>query len=145
MFVNVASFGGRLAFPLYSVYHATKWAVEGFSESLQYEVRPFGIRVKIIEPGPISTDFYDRSMDVTTTGQEATAYDAYASRILGKMTESGKRGAPPKRVAEVILKAADDRTTRLRYGVNTMGLLALRRVLPGRLFRAIVRTALEGR
>jgi NAD(P)-dependent dehydrogenase (short-subunit alcohol dehydrogenase family) len=50
--------GGRLTFPLYSVYHATKWAVEGFTESLDFELRPFNIRVKLIEPGPIKTDFY---------------------------------------------------------------------------------------
>jgi NADP-dependent 3-hydroxy acid dehydrogenase YdfG len=58
--VNVASVGGRVTFPLYSLYHATKWAVEGFSESLQYELEQFNIRVKIIEPGPIKTDFYGR-------------------------------------------------------------------------------------
>ena len=63
--VNVASVGGRITFPFYSLYHATKWAVEGFRESLQYELEQFNIRVKIIEPGPIKTDFYDRSQDVT--------------------------------------------------------------------------------
>src|SRR4029079_3659266 len=63
--VNVASMGGRITFPLYSVSHATKWAVEGFSESLQYEVSEFNIKVKIIEPGPIKTDFYTRSMSHT--------------------------------------------------------------------------------
>jgi NAD(P)-dependent dehydrogenase (short-subunit alcohol dehydrogenase family) len=47
--------GGRLTFPL---YNATKWAVEGFTESLDFELRPFNIRVKLIEPGPIKTDFY---------------------------------------------------------------------------------------
>src|SRR5215203_1194611 len=59
--VNVASVGGRMTFPLYSIYNSTKWAVEGFSEALQYEVEQFNIRIKIIEPGPIKTDFYDRS------------------------------------------------------------------------------------
>src|SRR5438128_7716934 len=56
--VNVASMGGRLTFPLYSLYHASKWALEGFSEALQFEIKEFGIKVKIIEPGPIKTDFY---------------------------------------------------------------------------------------
>ncbi len=55
--VNVASMGGRITFPLYSPYHGTKWAVEGFSEGLQFELEQFGIRVKIIEPGAIKTDF----------------------------------------------------------------------------------------
>ncbi len=62
--INVASMGGRLGFPLYSIYNSTKWAVEGFSESLHYELKPLNIRVKIIEPGVIKTDFYDRSLDL---------------------------------------------------------------------------------
>ncbi|MCY7272160.1 MAG: SDR family oxidoreductase, partial [Phormidesmis sp. CAN_BIN44] len=49
--INIASIGGKMAFPLYSLYHSTKWAVEGFSESLQYELEPFNIRVRVIEPG----------------------------------------------------------------------------------------------
>src|SRR5215216_677679 len=57
-FINISSMGGRITFPLYSVYHATKWAVEGFSESLQFELRQLNIKVKIVEPGPIKTDFY---------------------------------------------------------------------------------------
>jgi len=62
--VNVASLGGRVSFPFYSIYNSTKWAVEGFSEALRYELEPLHIRVKIIEPGPIKTDFYDRSQDL---------------------------------------------------------------------------------
>lgn len=62
--INVTSVGGIITFPIYSVYHATKWAVEGFAESLQYELKPFNIKVKNIEPGAIKTDFYDRSQDL---------------------------------------------------------------------------------
>lgn len=58
--INVASIGGRLAFPLTSAYHATKWAVEGLSESIRYELQQFNIQVKIIEPGGIRTNFIDR-------------------------------------------------------------------------------------
>jgi NAD(P)-dependent dehydrogenase (short-subunit alcohol dehydrogenase family) len=59
--INITGMGGLLAFPLYSVYHGTKWAMEGFSESLAYELRPLGIKVKCVEPGVIKTDFYSRS------------------------------------------------------------------------------------
>jgi len=55
--INISSVGGRMTFPLYSIYNASKWAVEGFSEALTYELRPFNIQIKIIEPGPIHTDF----------------------------------------------------------------------------------------
>ncbi|HXF43624.1 MAG TPA: SDR family oxidoreductase, partial [Pyrinomonadaceae bacterium] len=60
--IQIASVGGRLSFPLYSTYCATKWALEGFSESLAYELKEFGIKVKIVEPGPINTDFHKESM-----------------------------------------------------------------------------------
>ncbi len=63
--VNIASVAGRMGFPLFSLYNGTKWAVEGFSEALYYELKKLGIKVKIIEPGPIKTDFYGRSMDIT--------------------------------------------------------------------------------
>ena len=81
MIANVSSVGGRVTFPLYSLYHATKWGLEGFSEALQFELRPLNIRVKIIEPGPIKTDFYDRSMD-STSKQGLTAYDNYVARAM---------------------------------------------------------------
>jgi short-subunit dehydrogenase len=62
--INIASVEGSVTFPLYSLYHGTKWAVEGFSESLSFELRKFNIKIKIIEPRAIKTDFYDRSPDV---------------------------------------------------------------------------------
>jgi NAD(P)-dependent dehydrogenase (short-subunit alcohol dehydrogenase family) len=62
--VNISSVAGRATFPFYSLYHGTKWAVEGFSESLNFELAPFGIRVKLVEPGVIKTDFVTRSLDV---------------------------------------------------------------------------------
>lgn len=61
--VNISSIGGRMTFPLGSLYHGTKFAVEGLSEALHYELEPLGIRVKIVEPGMIATDFSGRSFD----------------------------------------------------------------------------------
>lgn len=87
--VNISSVGGRVTFPLYSLYHATKWAVEGFSESLQYELDEFNIRVKIIEPGPIKTDFYSRSQDLTKR-EGLTAYDALEARAMPGMKKPAR-------------------------------------------------------
>jgi short-subunit dehydrogenase len=129
--------GGRIAFPLYSLYHATKWAIEGFSESLQYELSPFGIRVKIIEPGPIKTDFYDRSMDVMSR-EGLVAYDHYVSKAMPNMQRAGASAPGPDVVANAIFHAASDLTSRLRYAPNARGILALRRLLPDGLFRALV-------
>jgi NAD(P)-dependent dehydrogenase (short-subunit alcohol dehydrogenase family) len=140
--INVASMGGRITFPLYSVYHATKWAVEGFTESLQHELRAFGVRVKIIEPGPIKTDFYDRSMDLVTK-PGLTAYDSYVARVMPNMQKAGATAPGGSLVAGVIFRAATDGSSRLRYSANATPILILRKLLPDRLFNAIVRLAVE--
>ncbi|MEZ5307778.1 MAG: SDR family oxidoreductase [Pyrinomonadaceae bacterium] len=138
--VNVASVGGRVTFPLYSLYHGTKWAVEGFSESLQHELRQFNIRIKIIEPGPIKTEFYERSMDIIKP-ENTDAYDGYVSRVLPKLEKAGMDAPGPEIVAEAIFKAATDRTFKLRYSANSKMLLTLRRILPDSLYSFVVRTA----
>lgn len=139
--VNVASVGGRITFPLYSLYHATKWAVEGFSESLQYELEQFKIRVKIIEPGPIKTDFYDRSQDLTAK-EGLTVYDDFIERVLPNMQKAGEDAPDGKIVATTIYEAITDGTTKLRYPVNTKGLLAARKFLPDSIFTKVIKSAL---
>jgi short-subunit dehydrogenase len=138
--INVASMGGRITFPLYSLYHASKWAVEGFSESLQHELKPFNIKVKIIEPGPIRTDFYDRSMDVMRK-EGLDAYDSYINKAMPNMNASGINGAPPEVVAKTIYKAAVSNNWKLRYpaDLNAKLILILRGVLPDRLFNGLIR------
>ncbi|MBI3661299.1 SDR family oxidoreductase [Candidatus Acetothermia bacterium] len=140
--INVTSMGGRITFPFYSLYHATKWATEGFSESLLFELKPLGIRVKLVEPGPIRTDFYRRSM-VIMNKPELKAYDELITRAMPNMQESGVKGASPEAVAKVIYRAATDNSWRLRYPVgSTAGLLLfLRRILPDRAFNGIIRRA----
>ncbi len=139
--VNVASVGGRMTFPLYSVYNSTKWAVEGFSESLQFELEQFNIRVKIIEPGPIKTDFYERSATFASK-DGLTAYDYFTGRVLPKMKEAGASAADGSIVAQTIYDAVTDGSKRMRYGVNTKGILAARRILPFRLFYSVIKNAL---
>ncbi|MGH9698929.1 MAG: SDR family oxidoreductase [Candidatus Acidiferrales bacterium] len=139
--VNVSSVAGRLTFPLYSLYHATKWGLEGFSEALQFELRPLNIRVKIIEPGPIKTDFYDRSMDLMSKPGLA-AYDDLASRAMPRMQKAGAGAPGPEVVARVIYKAVTDGSWKLRYPANGAALLALRRFMPESWFRGIIRLAI---
>jgi len=139
--VNVASVGGRITFPLYSLYHATKWAVEGFSESLQYEVEQFGIRVKIIEPGPIKTDFYDRSQELTRR-EGLTAYDSLIERAMPNMQKAGADAPEGSVVAQTIYEAVTDGTSKMRYGVNTKGILSARKLLPDNLFFKLVKGAI---
>lgn len=141
--VNVASIGGKMAFPLYSPYHATKWAVEGFSESLQYELRPLNIKVKIIEPGPIKTDFYSRSMAVARK-TELTDYNDYIDKVLPKM-QKPDIGSPPEVTAKVIYRAVTDNSWKLRYpaGGNAGLVLTLRKLLPDSLFQSMIRGGIE--
>jgi len=108
--INVASIGGRLAFPLISSYHATKWAVEGLSESIRYELRRFNIQVKIIEPGGIKTNFIGG-----TTWTSHPHYTDLVDRVKG-FSEGLNDSLPgPEGVAKTIYRAANDRSGRLRY------------------------------
>jgi short-subunit dehydrogenase len=137
--INVTSMGGRITFPFYSSYHGTKWAVEGFSESLQYELKPLNIRVKIVEPGPIKTDFYHRSM-IVTHHSAIIDYDSFFRRAMPNMQAAGEKGASPEAVASVIYRAATDNSWRLRYPAGRLSklLLFLHRILPDRVFNAMI-------
>lgn len=139
--INVASIAGKVAFPFASMYHLTKWAVEGFSESLHYELEKFNIKVKIIEPGPIKTDFYYRSLNHTT--YENTAYGTETKKILNIWNKFGERGCSPIKVAKIIFKAATSNGKKLRYPVNSMGVLYLRRILPDSFFNWIVKLIMK--
>jgi short-subunit dehydrogenase len=136
--INLASMGGRIGFPFYSVYNGTKWAVEGFSESLQYELRPFNIRIKIVEPGFIETDFYGRSMD-TFEDSSTGMYHSYLQSSKTKM--ENMKTSKPTVVAKVIFEAANDKSWKLRYTAGSYARLVslVRKLAPDQLFFSILR------
>lgn len=144
--INIASIGGRVSFPLYSLYHGTKWALEGISESLSFELKPFGIRVRIIEPGSIKTDFNSRSQDLADV-TEFRAYQEYTQRVTANIdaASSGAVTGTADQVAATIYKAATERGGRLRYptGGNAPVLLFLRRLLGDRPLMAAARVLFE--
>jgi NAD(P)-dependent dehydrogenase (short-subunit alcohol dehydrogenase family) len=142
--INITSMGGLITFPLYSLYHGTKWALEGFGESLQFELRPFNIKLKNVEPGAIKTDFYTRSMNVFKN-PAITDYDQY-EKVVFENTQSAEKNAPgPEVVAKKIFQAANDSSFRIRYAVGGQGplLLLMRKILPLGWFMGIVRMATE--
>lgn len=141
--INVASVAGKVTFPLYSLYHGTKFAVEGLSESLHYELRPFGIKVRIIEPGPIKTDFYERSMNVIR-GDDLHDYDKYFNKVFKNLQQFGDKGSKPEKVARKIYKAAVSKGKKLRYpiGGNAPALLFLRWLLPNQCLYFLIRKIL---
>ncbi|MCW3466401.1 SDR family oxidoreductase [Chitinophaga nivalis] len=114
--INVSSVGGRVTFPFSTLYHATKFAVEGLTESLQYELNPLGIRLKLVEPGGYKTDFAGRSMSYYGVGS-LTDYQPPFDQFLGKL-EQWPMSENLGEVAEAIYAAATDNSDKLRYPVG---------------------------
>ncbi|HIF0232828.1 TPA: SDR family oxidoreductase [Legionella pneumophila] len=140
LIINVSSMGGRIIFPFYSVYHATKWAVEGFTESLRFEVEPLGIRVKLIEPGAVKTDFYERSND-NSLKLSPEEYRKYTDIAFHNMNQAGRDGIDAQDVANVIYQAATDNSKKLRYPVGQKAklFLFLRRFATDSFFASLVK------
>ncbi|WP_305782786.1 SDR family oxidoreductase [Symbioplanes lichenis] len=118
--VNVSSIGGRLAFPLGTLYHGTKFAVEGLSESLAYELGAIGIRVKIVEPGGIKTDFGGRSLDFSNE-PAIPEYQPLVHNVLGALGPLVADGSEPSAIAEVVFRAVTDGSDQLRYAAGPDG------------------------
>ena len=112
--INVSSMGGKMTFPLGSLYHGTKFAVEGISESLRYEVEQFGGKVKIVEPGAIATDFAGRSFDFNHN-ENLSAYNNIVNKIMSAFPKMIKNASSVDIVPKVIFNAATDGSKQLRY------------------------------
>jgi NAD(P)-dependent dehydrogenase (short-subunit alcohol dehydrogenase family) len=128
--INISSIGGIMTIPAYSVYNSTKFAVEGLSEGLWYELGTFGIKVKLIEPGAIKTDFGGRSQDVWDVSR-VPDYAPFMDKVNAARAKYIASSSTPELVAEVIYKAAVDPSDRMRYsaGADAGRLIPLRRVL----------------
>ena len=104
--VNVSSIGGIIGVPLNSAYVGSKFALEGFSESIKYELEGFGIKVILIEPGAVNTNFLDNAKQAQTTMNPDSPYAEFSKKISEGVRESFKSSSSsPKQVAEVILSA----------------------------------------
>ena len=114
MIINISSMGGKMTFPLGSLYHGTKFAVEGISESLRYEVEQFGGKVKIVEPGAIATDFAGRSFDFNHD-ENLKEYHNIVSKITTVFPTMIKNASTTDVVTKVIFEAATDGKNKLRY------------------------------
>ncbi len=111
--INVSSLGGRVAWPLGSLYHASKFAVEGLSEALYFELEAVGIRIKVVQPGRVATDFNGRSVDINVD----PALVEYQSLIqaLTASTQRDHYRTEAQVPAQVIYNAATDGSTQFRY------------------------------
>jgi NAD(P)-dependent dehydrogenase (short-subunit alcohol dehydrogenase family) len=131
LFITTTSMGGLLTFPLSSVYHATKWALEGWSESMAFELNQFGIDIKTVSPGGIRTDFINRSLDTTSH----PAYDKLTEKLFAGIHEDNFSTA--EQIADVVYEAATDGKDKLRYvaGADAIALYAQRLELGDEAFR----------
>jgi NAD(P)-dependent dehydrogenase (short-subunit alcohol dehydrogenase family) len=142
--INISSIAGRIGLPLYSLYHASKYAVEGLTESLHYELHPFNIKVRLIEPGPVRTEFNGRSKDEILPPDDKR-YIALSQNASHFYNTTFKYAAQPKAVAKTIYKAAISRKGKLRYptGIHSRFFLFIHYILPGSWFRAFIKTLIN--
>ena len=141
--INISSIGGKFYEPMGAWYHATKFAVEGFSDSLRIELAPFGIDVVIIEPGPIRTEWNEISRESLTETSAGGAYEEQAAkvrRVLERADSSRLMSSKPDRVAKKIVVAAIANTPRARYpvGKGAGTIVRARRLLPDAVFDYVV-------
>lgn len=113
VFITTTSIGGLTAFPFNSVYHATKWALEGWSESMAFELSKFGIAIKTVSPGGIKTDFQGRSLDLA----KHPAYDALMAKAVAVFRSPARAASysTAEQIAQVVYEAATDGKDQLRY------------------------------
>jgi len=114
--VNIGSIAGKMTYPLGTMYNGTKFAVEGISEALRFELREIGVRVKLIEPGIIFTNFFDATE--FNNDESLAEYQPLVGKFAAAMDEVKKGGTEVGVVAETIYTAATDGTDRLRYLVG---------------------------
>lgn len=137
--INVGSVAGRMTLPLYSLYCASKWAVEGFSEALGYEVRQHGIKIKIIEPGAIKTEFFGRSFDAPE-GPRVRDYGSWGERVFANIKAKCADAPGPEIVARSIYKAATAWPGwRMRYKPNGWLLILGRSLVPADVHTRVAR------
>ncbi|HEY1740915.1 MAG TPA: oxidoreductase [Acidimicrobiia bacterium] len=143
--VNVSSIGGKIWEPLGSWYHATKFAVEGLSDSLRAEVAGFGVKVIVIEPGAIHTEWGGIAADNVEANSAGTSYQELAKHVGSTLRAADNLplSSDPDVVARTIVKAVSRSRPRTRYptGGGARSILFAKRLMPDRVFDHTIRTA----
>ena len=143
LILNVTSMAGRMANPGLGAYSASKFAVEGITESLRHELRPFGVRVVLVEPGPFETDIFTRNRnEARHLGGDHPYARQHAS--LQDLVDNKARLGDPQEVADLVLTLMTRKQPRLRYALGpTTGLrLGLQKWLPWGLQEAVYKKVL---
>ena len=115
LIVNISSGAGRFGFPTGSAYVSTKFAVEGLTESMSYELEPFGIKVILIEPGVIKTNFFNSSVLAKKSQDPNSPYATLMKGMEDSVDKMMENASTPQYVAEVVLHAVTNENPKLRY------------------------------
>ncbi|MFC5702356.1 oxidoreductase [Cohnella faecalis] len=139
LIINIGSISGRMGFPGYAPYAASKFAVEGFSESLRHELAPFGISVVLVEPGAYRTPIWDKGLE-QISGSDNSPYIHRLRAILRYSRRAAETAPDPQQVADLIGRLAGARSPRLRYPIGRGSLLALwgKALLPWKWFERLI-------
>lgn len=143
--INISSIAGKITSPLGSWYFASKHAVEGLSDSLRQEIKPFGIDVIIIEPGGIKSDWAKIASQNLEESTKDTPYSSMAKKVINYFPFIEKENSGPYVIADLVQKAIDAKNPQTRYvgGTNAKTLLFLRKILPDKLFDSAVSSQLK--
>ena len=140
--VNITSLGGRISFPLNSPYHATKFALEGLSESIQYELEPFGIKIIIVEPGGVGSNFLKNLKWASKASDPSNSpYRSIQTSMLEFFKQWAQNLTHPSEVAKVILQAVTSDNPDFRYvvGNDAVTTLEARRNMSDREFQNLIK------
>jgi short-subunit dehydrogenase len=143
LIVNMGSIGGLISIPFQSFYCATKFAIEGFTEALRMEVRGFGVRVALIEPGDHQTNFTRSRIRTQESQKEGSAYRPAFEKALGVMERDEQNGPSPDGIARRVAAILSDRSPALRHPVGMFlqrFAVTLKSALPGGVFESIIRS-----
>ena len=113
--VNISSAAGRFGYPGGSAYISTKFAVEGLSESMAYELEPFGIKVVVVEPGVIRTNIFDSVVVARKSQDPNSPYTQITQKMASAFEEMMKNASSPELVAKVVLEAVTNENPNFRY------------------------------
>ena len=122
--VNISSVAGRIGFPVSPAYISSKFALEGLSESLRFELMPFGVNTIIIEPGVIKTKFFD-SMKLSEKSQKNSVYNDITKKVISGVKMMAEMGTHPKEVADTIIRALEEEKPLPRYVVGNDAIMFL--------------------
>ena len=139
--VNITSMGGRISIPLSSSYHGSKFALEGLSESIQYELEPLGIKVILIEPGAVGSNFWKNIKIAKSSSDSNSPYTQFGNKILKAYEQMEQNTISPSVVAKTILDAVTSNNPQLRYvvGEDAAKTLEARKNMPDNEFGDLIK------